>query len=182
MPPKTELTCNCGDIHLRLEGEPLLTAECQCDSCRKAAVRLDEVSEASSATTATGGTLYVLYRKDRVRFTAGAGNLRSYRLTAASPTRRAVAACCGTPLFLEFQGGHWLSLYAGLWPAEFRPAPAMRTMVSDLPAGQVLPADIPNHKTQSAGFFFTLLTAWAAMGFRSPKIAVASEVVWGDAT
>jgi hypothetical protein len=36
--------------------------------------------------------------------------------------------------------------------------------------------------TQAASFFFTLLTAWAAMGFRSPKFAVASEVVWGDAT
>ncbi len=36
--------------------------------------------------------------------------------------------------------------------------------------------------TQSAGFFFALLTEWAAMGFRLPKIVVASEVVWGEAT
>jgi hypothetical protein len=182
MPPHTELTCSCGNIHLRLEGEPLLAAECQCDSCRTAAAWLAEIPGGEPVTSATGGTPYVLYRKDRVRFAAGGDNLRAYRLTAASPTRRVVAACCNTPLFLEFQGGHWLSLYAGLWPDEIRPAPAMRTMVSDLPAGQTLPADIPNHKTQSVGFFFTLLTAWAAMGFRSPKIPVASEVVWGEAT
>jgi hypothetical protein len=182
MLPKTEVTCRCGKVHLELQGDPLLAVECQCDSCRKAAVQLEAISGTSPATPDTGGTPFVLYRKDRVSFGAGAHELRSYRLTAASKTRRVVSACCGTPLFLEFQGGHWLSLYAGLWPPGIRPAPAMRTMVSDLPAGQVLPADIPNHKTQSAGFFFALLTAWAAMGFRSPKIDVASEVVWSQAT
>lgn len=179
MPTMNEVACRCGKVRLRLEGAPLLAVECQCDSCRKAAVRLEAISGKSPATPDIGGTPFVLYRKDRVSL-ASARELHSYRLTATSKTRRVVAACCGTPLFLEFQGGHWLSLYAGLWPAESRPAPVMRTMVSDMPAGQTLPTDIPNHKTQSAGFFFTLLTAWAAMGFRSPAIAVAGESVWGD--
>lgn len=181
MPSSTELTCDCGKVHLRFEGEPLLAVECQCDSCRKAAVRFGERPGAAPVVSATGGTPYVLYRKDRVSFTAGTANLRAFRLTATSPSRRVVAGCCATPLFLEFQGGHWLSLYAGLWPAATRPTPTMRTMVFDLPAGQVLPTDMPNHRTQSVGFFFSLLTAWAAMGFRSSKIDVASEAVWGDA-
>jgi hypothetical protein len=176
LPTQTDLTCRCGKVHIRFAGEPLLCVECQCSSCRKAATLL-----AQPVTSTTGGVPYVMYRKDRVSFTAGAELLRSYRLTTESHTRRVVAGCCETPLFVEFQGGHWLSVYASLWPADTRPAPTMRTMVSDLPAGHELPSDIPNHRTQSARFFFALLLAWAAMGFRTPKIAVASETVWPQA-
>ena len=46
----------------------------------------------------------------------------------------------------------------------------MRTMESDLVDASELPNDVPNHKTQSVGFFVQLLVAWAAMGFRRPKI------------
>ena len=45
-------------------------------------------------------------------------------------------------------------------------------MTSDLPAGTVLPEDVPNGKHQSVSFFVKLLGAWVLMGFRSPKLAV----------
>ncbi|AKU89698.1 hypothetical protein AKJ08_0085 [Vulgatibacter incomptus] len=45
-------------------------------------------------------------------------------------------------------------------------------MTGDLPAGTVLPDDVPNCKRQSGSFFFKLLGAWIAMGFKRPKIAV----------
>ncbi len=174
-----DLTCRCGKVHIAVTAEPLLVVECQCESCRKGAALLASLPGGKPVAEPSGGTHYVMYRKDRVSFTAGAEHLQSYRLTGKSSTRRVVAACCNTPLFVEFQGGHWLSMYAGLWPAAVRPPATMRTMVSDLPAGEQLPDDIPNHRTQSIGFFWTLLTAWAAMGFRTPKITVANEVVWG---
>jgi hypothetical protein len=120
--------------------------------------------------TASGTTPFVLYRKDRVRFLKGADRLREFRLSPDAPTRRVIATCCNTPVFLEFQKGHWLSLYGGLWPAGTRPALEMRTMTSDLPAGTELPDDVPNGKRQSARFFAKLLGAWVAMGFRSPKV------------
>ena len=49
-------------------------------------------------------------------------------------------------------------------------------MTSDLTEPTALPNDIPNSRTQSLSFFGKLLRAWAAMGFRSPKIAVAGEL------
>ena len=180
MPSRTDLTCRCGKVHIAVAAEPLLVVECQCDSCRKGAARLAALPGGRSVAGASGGTHYVMYRKDRVDFTGGADHLVGYRLTDRSHTRRVVAGCCNTPLFVEFQGGHWLSLYAGLWPDPIRPPATMRTMVSDLPPGQQLPNDLPNHRTQSVGFFLALLTAWAAMGFRTPKIAVAREIVWGE--
>ena len=110
------------------------------------------------------------YRKDRVRCIAGAERIAEYRLEQKANTRRAVATCCNAPLFLEFKGGHWLSMYAGLWPKETRPAAEMRTMVSDFPEGGNLPNDIPNLRTHSIRFMFRLATAWAKMAFRAPKI------------
>ena len=90
-------------------------------------------------------------------------------------SRRVLAGCCNTPLFLEFSGGHWLSLYGLLWPASTRPAVEMRTMVSDLPDASVLPDDVPNLKTRSLRFYARLMKAWIAMGFRSPRIEVAGD-------
>jgi len=118
-----------------------------------------------------GATRFVLYRKDRVRFLKGTHLLKELRLTPEAKTRRVVATCCNTPVFLEFTNGHWLSLYGRLWPAGTLPPLEMRTMTSDLPAGSALPDDVPNGKRQSFSFFVKLLGAWIAMGFRSPKIA-----------
>jgi hypothetical protein len=176
MPAITRLTCRCGKVHLELEAAPILTAECHCNSCREGASRIAALPGAPDVTAPNGGTPYVLYRKDRVRITAGADLLGAFLLTPQSHTRRVVATCCNTPLLTEFQHGHWLSLYASLWPEAERPAPAMRTMTSDLPDPSMLPADLPNAKTQPIGFMVNLLVAWAAMGFRTPKIDIPRQV------
>jgi len=124
-----------------------------------------------------GGTRFVLYRKDRIRFLEGTEHLKAFRLKPESPTRRVLAVCCNTPIFLEFQKGHWLSLYGALWPEGTLPALALRTMTSDLPPGTTLPDDVPNSRTQSVSFFVKLLGAWIAMGFRSPKVTAVREEI-----
>lgn len=170
------LSCACGEIHIEVARAPILSVECHCDSCRATGKRFEALraKAAPPVREANGGTRFVMYRKDRVRFVTGEGGIREFRLTPTSPTRRVVAACCNTPLFLEFEKGHWLSLYAGLWPAPSRPKPEMRTMTSDAPGP--LPDDLPNARHQSLGFMAKLLGAWIAMGFRSPKIAVGGTI------
>jgi len=167
----TELACRCGNVRLEVDADPILTAECCCNSCREAADRISALPGAPRVTDAKGATHFVLYRKDRVTLTSGAQALRAFRLTPDAKTRRLVATCCNTPLFLEFKGGHWASLYAGLWPAGTAPAPQMRTMARDLPDRSVLPHDIPTAATQSPRFMWLLVKSWAAMGFRSPQLA-----------
>jgi len=78
---------------------------------------------------------------------------------------------------LEFEKGHWLSLYGCLWSAATLPPLEMRTMTSDLPAGTVLPADVPNGRRQPLAFMFKLLGAWVAMSFRTPEITVVNGVI-----
>ncbi len=170
MASHTELTCTCGKVAMRVDGSPILTAECLCSDCRQAGAILAALPGAEPVVDGNGATPYVLYRKDRVRCLRGTELLREHRLTAETKTRRVVATCCNTPVFLDFTSGHWLDLYGALWPEGTQPPLDMRTMTRDTPPGVQLPNDVPNPKTHTFGFFAKLLMAWAAMGFRAPKI------------
>lgn len=172
----SRLGCACGKLRIEVEGAPVMAVECYCDSCRSAAARMSALPGAPQVAGEAGGTHYLMYRKDRVRFSSGAEQLGGFRLTPKSHTRRVIATCCNTPVFAEFQNGHWLSMYANLWPAAVRPAATERTMTSDLPEGTVLPADKVNSRTQSLRFMGRLMAAWVAMGFRVPKVDVPKEI------
>lgn len=107
----TTIACNCGSVALDLEGPPILAAECHCASCREAAERLKV-----SVTEKNGGTRYVLQRKDRTTVMKGEAHLAAFRLNDDTSTRRIVATCCNAPMWLEFKGGHWISVYSARWP------------------------------------------------------------------
>jgi len=162
--------CRCGRVATTLTGKPILRAICYCASCRTAGLAFARAPGAPSVVDGDGGTDLVLYRKDRVgRFTGGE-LLHEHRLTPGSPTRRLVAACCDTPMFLEFTQGHWLSLYAGRLSGTLPPLD-MRMMTADRLDKTALPDDAPNYPARSARFMIKLLATWAAMGFRTPKVA-----------
>ncbi|MET0386918.1 MAG: hypothetical protein ABW321_13210 [Polyangiales bacterium] len=168
----TQLACRCGSVELALDKAPILSAECHCTSCRTAGEALQALPGMQPLLEPNGGTGFVLYRKDRIQFVKGAALLKEHRLTTRSKTRRVVASCCNTPVFLEFESGHWLSLYSRLWPEQARPAIELRTMTMDRTDTSALANDVPNAKRQSLSFFAKLLRAWVAMGFRVPKIPV----------
>jgi hypothetical protein len=176
MTKATQLSCKCGQIHIEVTSTPIVNAECCCNSCREAGARLRSLPSAPTFLEANGNTRFVLYRKDRVKFVKGAEHLKEMRLKPTSTTRRVVAVCCNTPVFLEFHNGHWLSLYGYLWPSEKLPPLDMRTMTKDLPEGTVLPNDVPNAGQQTVGFMFKLLGAWIAMRFKVPKVTVNGEL------
>lgn len=176
MTATTELACTCGDVRIEADGSHIMSAECCCNSCREAGARIAALPGAMPVVDDKGATRFEIYRKDRVRFVSGVEQLKEFRLTPKSKTRRVVAACCNTPLFLEFQSGHWLSIYGGVWPKNTLPPLEMRTMAMDLPDPAALPDDVPNARRQSAAFMAKLLGAWIAMGFRSPKIEINGEL------
>jgi hypothetical protein len=175
MKPITQLACACGEVQIQVEKAPIISTECHCNSCRAAGARLQTLG-AAPILKANGGTHFVLYRKDRIRFKRGDERLKAFRLSPEATTRRVVATCCNTPVFLEFKGGHWLSLYAGLWPKGSLPPLDLRTMTSDRPEGVALDEEVPSGTRPTLSFYAKLLGAWIAMGFRSPKVAVNGEV------
>lgn len=173
-----EIDCACGKVRLRLRGRPIMSVECHCDSCRKAALRLEALPSAPALMEANGGTREIMYRKDRVDSVAGADLLREFRLAPDAKTRRIVASCCNAPMFLEISGGHWLSLYAKRWRDAERPPIELRTMVGDRPPEAApLDGDVPNLRVHSLGFYARLFGAWIAMGFRAPELAYVNGTI-----
>jgi hypothetical protein len=168
---KLQLACECGHVGLELAGRHIVSTECCCESCRTAGRVLETLPSAPGLLEENGTTRFVLWRKDRVECVSGAEVLREFRLQSDSSSRRVVAVCCNTAMFLEFTKGHWLSLYGRRFPTDRLPPLDLRTMTTDLPVGVRLSDDVPNSRTQSFTFFRKLFAAWAAMGFRTPRIA-----------
>jgi hypothetical protein len=163
-------TCQCGQVTMALSGAPFLSAICCCESCRAAGLAFaEQAPDAPSVVDPDGGTAYGLYRKDRARIVSGSEHLDARRLTPTSPTRRMVAACCGTPMFLDFTPGHWLSVYRDRIPDP--PPLEMQVMTGDLPAGTRPSGALPSYPGRPGKFLFRILAAWAAMGFRRRGVA-----------
>jgi len=162
--------CRCGGVVLEVVGAPIVHAACYCASCQAAGRRIEQLADAPPLVGADGGTDLVLYRKDRVRCVQGGERLDAHRLKPESPTRRMVAACCNSAMFLDFTKGHWLTVYRARLPDDVPPL-EMRVMTADRREGVVLPDDMPNYAAHTGRFMWKLLTAWAAMGFRTSKVA-----------
>jgi len=174
------VTCACGEVRVRLEGPPIASVECLCSSCRRAGGILEALPGAPKIVDAKGATPFVMQRKDRAEIAAGASRLRAFRLTPGAGTKRVVATCCNTPVWIELEAGHWLSLYGLLWKDAERPELEMRTMTGDLDDPSALPDDVPNLRHHSLRFFARLLGAWVRMGFRNPKFHVEGELDVGQ--
>ena len=80
-------------------------------------------------------------------------------------------------MFLEFQNGHWLSVYAARFPEQLRPPIELRTMTKDAPSGTLLNDGIPSYRTHSFGFMLHLFWTWAKMGFRAPTVDVGGSSI-----
>jgi len=162
--------CRCGETTIELTGGPIQSVTCYCESCRTAGRGFERDLNAPRTVSTDGGVDYCLYRKDRVKIVHGARHLREYRLRPDSPTRRVVASCCASPMFLDFTPGHWLTVFRDRLSGP-APEPQMRIMTRDRPEGPVLSNAIPAYAAQPPRLPFKLLTAWAAMGFRRQKVA-----------
>lgn len=173
---QTTLACDCGQVVLQVNGPPIATVECLCSSCRRAGAILTTLPGAPQMPDEKGATPFVMHRKDRVTFVKGMDRLKEFRLSADAGTRRVIATCCNSPVFMEMKGGHWLSLYGNLWPQGDRPKLEMRTMAGDLDDSEGLPEDVPNLKQHSLAFYGRLFGAWVKMGFRNPDVVVDGEL------
>ena len=162
-------SCRCGAVVLEATGAPIAHAACYCASCQAAGRQLEQLPDAPPLLQADGGTDILLFRKDRVRCLRGAERLQAHRLKPESPTRRMVATCCQSAMFLDFTKGHWLSLYGARMPQPVPPL-EMRIMTAARGEGVVLAKDVPNHPAYPPAFMVRLFAAWAAMGFRTPKV------------
>ncbi len=156
--------CTCGGVEYEAISAPITSVICYCASCQEAGRAFEQFPAAPPILETDGGTAIILYRKDRVRCVRGEARLKEYRLKPESPTRRLVATCCNTAMYLDFTRGHWLSMYRRRFP-ENALETKMRVMTRDLRAGVSLPNDVPNSSGISGKLIVKLLAAWIAMKF-----------------
>jgi hypothetical protein len=167
--------CQCGKVKFEAVGPPILTGSCYCTSCQEAGRQLEQLASAPPVLDADSGTGVVLYRKDRVQCVTGQEYLEERRLKPDSPTRRVVATCCNSAMFLDFTKGHWLSMFRNRFPTGAPPL-QMRVMTSERRAGIEVADDLPNYSGHSGKFMLKLIAAWIAMGLRRPEITLGKTV------
>jgi hypothetical protein len=162
--PKTiaRARCACGAVEIEAAGPPILAVACYCDDCQEGWARIEG---ARGALEPDGGSPYLVYRKDRFRCVSGASVLQAHKVREGSPTKRVVASCCNTAMFLGFDDArHWISACRGRFEGDLPPL-RMRVCTKFKRAGVELPDDMPNHLMYAPGFLAKLLGARIAMLF-----------------
>jgi hypothetical protein len=156
-------SCACGGVELETSGTPLTSAVCYCDDCQEGARLIEALPGAGPVQDRDGGTAYVMYRKDRVRWTKGSALLKSYKIKEASATKRIVAACCNSAMLLKFDDGkHWVDVYRARLSGDVPPV-EMRVFTKFKPDKGGLAGDVPSYATFSLKLVIKLLAARIAM-------------------
>ena len=90
--------------------------------------------------------------------------MRDYRIKNESPTRRVVATCCNSAMFLDFQKGHWYSVYRARFEGDVAPL-QMRIQTKFKSKDRNIPSDVPSYSTYPFRFIAKLMAARVAMLF-----------------
>ena len=167
--------CRCGKVKFKAVGPPILIAACYCTNCQEAGHQFEQLTSAPPVLDPDSGTSMILYRKDRVQCVIGQQYLEERRLKPDSPTRRVIARCCNSAMFLDFTRGHWLSMFRNRFPTDVPPL-QMRVMTKERRAGVKLADDVPNYSGHSGKFMLKLIAARVAMGFRRPEVNLGNAV------
>ena len=167
--------CQCGKVKFEAVGPPILTGSCYSTSCQEAGRQFEQLASAPPVLASDSGIGLILYRKDRVQRMMGQQYLEEHRLKPDSPTRRVIAKCCNSAMFLDFTKGHWLSMFRNRFPTDAPPL-EMRVMTKERRVGVELANDLPNYNGRSGKFMLKLIAAWIAMGFRKPEITSGKSV------
>ncbi|QIB67771.1 hypothetical protein G3T16_19745 [Kineobactrum salinum] len=154
--------CTCGSVEIDVAGKPILGAACYCDDCQEGARQLEALPDAPPVMGPDGGTDLLLFRKDRVQFSKGADLLRDYRIKDGSPTRRVVATCCNSAMFLDFQKGHWFSVYRARFGNDAPPI-QMRIQTRYRSENNPVSSGVPEYKSYPLKFITRLMAARLGM-------------------
>ena len=163
--PKSDMTarCACGRVVLTMRGAPIVSAACYCDDCQAGARQIESLPNASPVKNADGGTSYLAYRKDRVECTSGRELLQSLKLRPDSATKRVVASCCNSAVYLGFDDSkHWVDVYhsrvqGAVPPIEFRMCTRFKAAPDENSTG------VPGYPGYPPRLIFRLIAARMAM-------------------
>jgi hypothetical protein len=151
-------SCTCGRVRFEAVGAPILSGVCYCADCQEGGRRIEALPGAAPIRDGDGGTPYLTYRDDRFRCVTGGELLADQRLKQGAPTRRVVASCCNSGMFLKFGPGHWTSAYRGRFSGDLPPI-EMRSQTRARRSDAPLPDDAPSYAGFPLRLFARLIRA-----------------------
>ena len=157
--------CRCGAVKLAASGRPIVASVCYCDDCQSAARSIAASVASGNVADPDGGTQYLLFRKDRFVCSEGAERLRPFRLTDTSATRRMIASCCESPMYMAFDDArHWVSAYRARFVGDVPPF-EMRICTKSRTSKEPLDSSIPSSASYPPALMVRLLGSMLAMLF-----------------
>lgn len=164
--PSFSASCVCGQVTIGATGTPMASTVCYCADCQEGGHRIEALPNAAAVLEPDGGTAYLLFRKDRIACSKGGTLLKSHKLKEASATKRVVATCCNSAMFVNFdKGPFWVSAYRTRFHGTLPPV-EMRVCTKSRPGDAELPRDVPNYPGYPIRLIARLLKSGAAMLFR----------------
>jgi hypothetical protein len=160
--------CRCGAVEIGAWGDPIVVTACHCDDCRAAAQQIAASANLALAASDDGGSEFMVFRRDRIACTRGAENLQAMKLTAASKTRRMVAGCCKTPMYVAFDDKRpWVSAFRASFGAHAPPV-EMRICTRFRRSDGRANDGLPSHPGYPAAMIVRILAAWPLVLFSRP--------------
>ena len=158
--------CVCGNIELETIGAAIVCAACHCSDCQEGARRIEALPNACPILDSYGGTPYILFRKDRIKYLKGTEFLKSLKVRDDSPTNRIYAGCCNSFLTLDLPSPmHWIPIDRDRIHGE-KPPLEMRINAKFKAGSGLVPRDAPVSPAIPFKFVMKLLRARLAMAFR----------------
>jgi hypothetical protein len=140
------VSCVCGRVRFGADGAPMSRAVCYCDDCQAGARLIEALPNAPRFRDDDGGTSFLTYRDDRFKCLSGEDLLVAYRIKEGSPTRRMIASCCNSAIYLKFEPGFWVSIYRERLESDDLPPPEMRIQTKYRRADAPLPDLTPCYR------------------------------------
>ena len=166
--PNHVAQCRCGAVEIGAWSNPLVVAACYCDDCQAASGRLAASANGAPVASADGGTEFMVFRRDRIACTRGADRLRAMRLTDASRTRRMIAGCCATPMYLAFDDKRpWVSALRASFGADAPPV-EMRICTRFRRSEAQVDDGLRSYPGYPAAMMVRIMAVWPLMLFSRP--------------
>jgi hypothetical protein len=160
--------CRCGAVEVGAWGEPIIVNACYCDDCQTAAQRLAASANLGPVASADGGTEFMLFRRDRIACTRGADYLQAMRLTDTSKTRRMIAGCCATLMYMAFDDRRpWVPAFRSSFGADAPPV-EMRICTRFRRSQEKAEDGLRSHPGYPPAMIVRFLAAWPFMLFNRP--------------
>jgi hypothetical protein len=161
--PTRYSSCACGRVRCQAVGKPIVGVVCYCDDCQESARRIEALPNAAPFRDSDGGTPLLVYRDDRFACSSGEELLVAHKLDEGAPTRRMVASCCNSAMFLKFVPGFWVSTFRARFEGDDLPPIEMRNQIEHRRADTELPRDAPGYRGFPMRLFAKIIYARVAM-------------------